>query len=809
MALKQRVLQLEQSLNINSSATPSPVTVSSGDNNTYYMKITLNESGVLEFRAAAGTQFGPPEISVKITNNASSFNQSTGWPQLNDVIGSTPQSVTIRGQTATLVCSFEFNAGTYYVYWRNESNTADSVSVSVKLSAAALWTEVVNSIGEITSIYEPPTPISASAYTLYCYYVKFRQDGLCKFESTVIGNVRLYVADGTDYTFDDQAGTISGNDVVVSTFSKSATFQAYAGRSYRFWIRNQNGYSTDELNFRIIPPGELWSVISYDSLKTVTEEGLSYSSIPGSIFAKKNIYYIPLKFNPVAKYQFAGQSSISYDIYLTSSISIDSEGIPTDILGYGRTVTNFTFDYVPRGPQVTYYLMIRTPDGEPPGSYSLSIDITYLEAIRYWFLDAEVIGTRTEQYVLVNDYNQLYTVYKKTIRFTQSGLISFYSKASQNYGVDPTYPKAWITRHTDSFDNVNGAPPEDVDIIGSDLNPDGNRQFSIMVNVVAGIDYDFWFRLCDGTITGIGRIYIDVPGGNGPSGTWHYTQMSRLRDVSSSTTVEIALTPAYGKYFEITFAATGDVQITLPNDANAFLFCSRNTGYDSASGIPNNPLDESGGLSMTISVTASFTYYIWVRGSTTNIQATYNLIITPIQWQAVTMSGSPFSIASSSVRSQFSLAEGSMYLAEVTFSSSGEANFYSNDGNTRLAWLTDSNSGITPSTGIPLGTILASDTRGSGNFGFVYNVTAGVTYYFWVRSNVFRDTTALDLYFAPPGSAATSKGFWICTAVSPSIEWTKVRVYVCTSENPVTWGLVEHPSICVEEGQNPEWVIGT
>ena len=114
-----------------------------------------------------------------------------------------------------------------------------------------------------------------------------------------------------------------------------------------------------------------------------------------------------------------------------------------------------------------------------------------------------------------------------------------------------------------------------------------------------------------------------------------------------------------------------------------------------------------------------------------------------------------------------------MYLARVTFSTAGIARFYSTGGNDRYAWLMSSDRDIDETTGIPRGTPLASDTSG-GDYDFTYTVAANTTYYFWVRSASYYDTTYLYAYFVPASAPSSTKGFWVYNGS----EWVKVKPYV-------------------------------
>lgn len=87
---------------------------------------------------------------------------------------------------------------------------------------------------------------------------------------------------------------------------------------------------------------------------------------------------------------------------------------------------------------------------------------------------------------------------------------------------------------------------------------------------------------------------------------------------------------------------------------------------------------------------------------------------------------------------------------KISFENSGTATFYTLDSGDTYGYLTKT-TGYDDVDGEPTGTILASnDDGGDRNFYFTYDVTAGTTYYLWVRFYDIEDYGYIDLYIEPP-----------------------------------------------------------
>ena len=87
---------------------------------------------------------------------------------------------------------------------------------------------------------------------------------------------------------------------------------------------------------------------------------------------------------------------------------------------------------------------------------------------------------------------------------------------------------------------------------------------------------------------------------------------------------------------------------------------------------------------------------------------------------------------------------------QVTFANSGTATFYTTSDYDTIGYLSTVST-LDASTGRPTSVLASDDDSGSGNnFSFEYDVTAGTTYYFWVRLYNIAGTGEVNAYIDPP-----------------------------------------------------------
>lgn len=321
-----------------------------------------------------------------------------------------------------------------------------------------------------------------------------------------------------------------------------------------------------------------------------------------------------------------------------------------------------------------------------------------------------------------------------------------------------------------SYNTQNGAP---FTYDGGEASGGTSRTFS----ATAGDVYYLWVRGDSSSVTGTVTVTISL--GNVQ---WSYDNGYGDRaGISTEITQQVSLTGYTGALFRVSFSSSGTASFATSTSSAYVYVTSGNYSYNTQSGVPfaYDGTEAPGGTNITFTVSSGSYYYIWVKGVSASYTGTVTVTIGPpgsVEW--IRSALAPISVTTSVVNISFNPVAGRVYVARVTFSTAGMARFYSSDGGDRYAWLMSSDRDIDAATGIPRGTPLVYDTSG-GDYNFTYSVSAGTTYYFWIRADEYNDTSRIDMHFSP-ASATTNRGYWIKTASA----WRKLTMYIRGSS---TW----------------------
>lgn len=330
------------------------------------------------------------------------------------------------------------------------------------------------------------------------------------------------------------------------------------------------------------------------------------------------------------------------------------------------------------------------------------------------------------------------------------------------------------------YNTQNGAP---FTYGGGEASGGTSRTFS----ATAGEYYYLWVRGDSSSATGAVTVTISL--GNVQ---WDYDDGYGDRaNISSEITQQVTVQPYTGALFRVSFTRSGTASFATSGTSAYVYVTTGDYGYNTQTGVPFSygGSEAPGGTSITFAVSSGSYYYVWVKGVSATASGTVTVTVTPpgtLEW--VRSALSPTSVSDTTAHIRFNPSAGRVYLVQLTFSTSGTARFYSTDGGDRYAWLMASDAGINPSTGVPIGTPLASDVS-SGDYNFTYTVTANVLYYFWVRAEDYYDTSRIDIYFTP-ASVATNRGYWVHTTngwrklsqyIKTSTVWRDTKGYTCTS----------------------------
>lgn len=155
--------------------------------------------------------------------------------------------------------------------------------------------------------------------------------------------------------------------------------------------------------------------------------------------------------------------------------------------------------------------------------------------------------------------------------------------------------------------------------------------------VLSETEYYVWVKGSTTSTRGTATVIITFT----QSWNYEYDSSLNIRNISSTQTRRTRVSRYTGSCFLITFAVAGTATISV-SGGNAYIVYATD-GYHQWDPEDGSPYKDDakrkavGGESVTISVTTSDSYYIWVRGSTASTTG-YNITVT-ISIQTVTTSG--------------------------------------------------------------------------------------------------------------------------------------------------------------------------
>lgn len=229
-----------------------------------------------------------------------------------------------------------------------------------------------------------------------------------------------------------------------------------------------------------------------------------------------------------------------------------------------------------------------------------------------------------------------------------------------------------------------------------------------------------------------------------PTG-WSLDTSASTSSVSSQTatsnpTLGMSITiPAYTTIRRpLSFTSSGTYRIhsSSTNNLDVKAWFSTSTSFNSSTGEPSSYLyvdDDSGGnsqFSMNVSVTSGTTYYLYIRCYSTTASGDVTVSVTP-NYTSTSLTG--YTNATGTKTTSTTLTAGNVKVIPYSFAYSGTATFSSTSSLDTYGLLSTSNT-FNASSGKPSTITTYNDDGGSGNnFSISYNVTAGTTYYLYVR----------------------------------------------------------------------------
>ena len=261
------------------------------------------------------------------------------------------------------------------------------------------------------------------------------------------------------------------------------------------------------------------------------------------------------------------------------------------------------------------------------------------------------------------------------------------------------------------------------------------------------------------TYTGGKDIYIRAIGTQDVE-TWDLST-GAFGAISSSVSDSFYLGGMEMYRYSVTFNYSGTATIYTDSSVDTYGYFGTSSSFDEYDGVPNSYYaedDDSAGnynFSISYNVTAGTTYYVWIRSYNGEDTGDVDLYIDPPA-RTWTLSGTSLGTISANKTVSLSISSYTLYRRTVTFSKSGTAKFYTTGTSTDTYGYLSTSSSWDNTTGRPTDYLKSDDdSNGAPNFLISYEVTAGTTYYVWVRGYSATTTGSTTLNIEPPADSWT------------------------------------------------------
>lgn len=703
----------------------------------------------------------------------------------------------------------------YYFWWREYGGSSvDSFNVVISIDdsgggggggSSEEWTDEFSSLGYLDENYGDRVYVSGTTYKVY--RAKFYDSGEVIFSSTGSVNVAGYVTTTGD-AYDTITGNISNYIVGGSRNGEiSLSFNASAGTSYYFWIRVVDPQDSGYTRFSIEVPSSGTGTGDWD----IEDWGGSRIISPGSSISfgrgEPDAYYlscIPLNFGQDGNYTISASTSTQLFAYLTTSKSIDRQsGEPySGIVGSDTSSSDgFSMD-VSVETGVTYYLIVRTSDGS---RNEQAFNVIFSDngggggGSGGWLIKTGTFGTVSsilQERVTINSS----TICRYLVSFQTSGVVDFYST-----GDFDTIGYISFTGEN-AYDDTSGEP---LQYQVRDDDAGDNHNFKIQYSVDANTSYLFWFRFYNSATTGTVTICIQPPGGSTSAWTLDDFSYGTVRErINAYASLDAPKTLAHRS---MSFATYGVVTVYTTGNYNTIGYLSESDQWNQDTGTPKNPIQfsDSGGAGynfrFTFTAYENTTYHIWYRTLDGSSAGEFYFVVEPPGSSAWVMDQFDVGVIGTS---EYTKSDniGARHTWRFSFrpQSSGEFEMYTTGSLDTYGYL-GTTSGFNDNDGTPTSFIAENDDGGSDRNCYIKaQLTAGVTYYFWVKPYSESGSGNPTIIIKPP-IVSSRKGFWILTENGEN-GWKKVTPYIlkATSNGETRWVKI---APCIFNGT--QWINGT
>lgn len=328
-------------------------------------------------------------------------------------------------------------------------------------------------------------------------------------------------------------------------------------------------------------------------------------------------------------------------------------------------------------------------------------------------------------------------------------------------------------------------------------------KFYTISNLLSNTDYRLYVSISEhssgGSLIDIessnGNIYEDFTtgGGGGGGGSWTADYQGEYYPTASDTIgILSSMSANYVYLYWFLFDQTGEVTFYSTGNADTIAYLSANSqdAFDDVNGVPYNYLisdDDSGSgsnFSITYTVQANTGYYLWVRTYNGNSYSDGNVVIGvemsgggSTVWDVTSMSGG-YNLSSTSMLESVPIYAKTLTRISFSIRKAGSVRFYSTGQLDVQVYLSTSTS-YNDSTGVPnSGTITLSGNTGTStnNFDCTATLSAGTTYYLWVRGVLESTSGSICVVIVPPSGGSVSGNGQ--TYIYNSGSWLEATPYI-------------------------------
>ena len=441
-------------------------------------------------------------------------------------------------------------------------------------------------------------------------------------------------------------------------------------------------------------------------------------------------------------------------------------------------------------PATMQYVWIRFVDGSSGGNVSVDISFTETQVQTDWHAHVPVISMNSGS-VLPNNGTETWSS-----GLGEKEVLVYRFKLNENYAPTFSYngtQSMWMCISTVPYVNSRTGAPEP----SSSIRGQGNgTSFSVTASTV--LTAQTWYYLFIEVSSGdpySGQITITYQAGytpEPPEPEWTYSESSAQTDILIQTTRDVTLTSYAGTMFRVSFRFSGAASFSVSGSVNAYIYATAGDyDYSRSSGVPydinGNELPSGTSTSIYVGGTG-YTYYIWIKGQTSDTAGTVTVTITPppVVWTETTDGAGAKSVI---VRDEafveayeLTVEQTMVYRYDITFSRSGTVRIYSvgsTESSDVMAYFSSVPRTFNRTLGRPDNYDELWSDAGPGDYNFssgALEVSAGTTYYLWVRG-MAADTTAHIWVDVSGGGTSGDDKIWIYAGN----QWVQAIPYLYTS----------------------------